>query len=337
MNGPTRNLILVGSFLLSATLLFAQTPEADERFEPGLASERGLPLGLVVPPSVARGEVLRAFVVVPTGVGIDSISGRLARRDGYEVGAHGWRIASTDYEGELWQILFGIESGLAPGDAEVYAAIALEDGRTMVLEERFDIVMRSFRDEEIPLNYALTTLRTSEDEQKVVEARELWALLQATDLEARFHPGRFIYPLAEFRRTSLFGDRRRYRYSDGTRVPSLHNGLDMAAPTGTLIVASGRGRVALAQSRIVTGNTVVLEHQPGVYSMYYHLDRIDVERGAIVGQGDVIGTVGSTGLSTGPHLHWEVRVSGVAVDPEWFISAPLVDTHGVDGALSLVP
>lgn len=332
-----RTLILTILFLIAISVFAADTPAEDDQQNVDTAVEQIGPIGFVVPPAIERGGVLRGFIVVPDSVSVASISVRLARSDGYEVGTHAWRVGAADYQGEVWQLLIGIDHGLAPGPALIYAAVTFVDGRTLVLENTIHIDMRQFREEEIALSYALTTLRTSDDEQRASEARELWSILQTTDLEARYHLGRFIEPLQQYRRTSFFGDRRRYRYIDGTRVPSLHNGLDMAAPLGTLIAAPGRGLVVMAQERIVSGNTVVIEHQPGVYSLHYHLDRIDVEAGDFVEQGDIIGTVGSTGLSTGPHLHWEVRVSGVPVDPEWFVNAPLVDTRGVAGALSPIP
>jgi len=80
----------------------------------------------------------------------------------------------------------------------------------------------------------------------------------------------------------------------------------------------------MAQSRIVTGNTVVVEHLPGVFSLYYHLDEIRVEEGVLVAGGQEIGTVGDTGLATGPHLHWEMRVGGVPVSPEDLMDHPLL-------------
>ena len=81
----------------------------------------------------------------------------------------------------------------------------------------------------------------------------------------------------------------------------------------------------MASERIITGFTVVIEHLPGLYSLYYHLDSLSVREGQRVSQGDRIGTVGSTGLATGPHLHWEVRSAGVAVDPDLLVKRPLID------------
>ena len=81
----------------------------------------------------------------------------------------------------------------------------------------------------------------------------------------------------------------------------------------------------MASERIITGFTVVIEHLPGLYSLYYHLDSLSVREGQRVSQGDRIGTVGSTGLATGPHLHWEVRSAGVAVDPDLLVKRSLID------------
>jgi murein DD-endopeptidase MepM/ murein hydrolase activator NlpD len=74
----------------------------------------------------------------------------------------------------------------------------------------------------------------------------------------------------------------------------------------------------MAEARIVTGNTVILEHLPGVYSIYMHMDSMAVFVGQVVPRGAPIGSSGMTGLSTGPHLHWELRVCGVPCDPEAF-------------------
>ena len=76
----------------------------------------------------------------------------------------------------------------------------------------------------------------------------------------------------------------------------------------------------MAENRISTGWSIVIEHLPGVYSLYYHMDSLTVEKGDMVKQGTLIGYSGATGLATGPHLHWEVRVNGNAVNPDFFVS-----------------
>ena len=71
----------------------------------------------------------------------------------------------------------------------------------------------------------------------------------------------------------------------------------------------------MVENRIITGNTVIIEHLPGVFTLYYHMDSILIESGMVVKKGKQIGPVGATGLVTGAHLHWELRVSQVPVDP----------------------
>ena len=136
---------------------------------------------------------------------------------------------------------------------------------------------------------------------------------------AEFTPERlwnrqFILPVeGEF--SSLFGSGRSY---NGGPIASRHEGLDIAAPEGTPVRAAARGQVVLAEELTVRGGAVIINHGAGVYSGYYHLSKVAIGLGREVRQGEVIGEVGSTGLSTGPHLHWELRVGGVHVSPlEW--------------------
>ena len=114
----------------------------------------------------------------------------------------------------------------------------------------------------------------------------------------------------------MFSDRRVYVFPNNKRAPGRsHGGMDIAAYTGTPVYATATGKVVLAKDRIVTGKSIVIEHFPGVFSMYYHLNSIGVEVNTIIMKGTEIGTVGTSGFSTGPHLHWEMRVNNIRVDP----------------------
>jgi murein DD-endopeptidase MepM/ murein hydrolase activator NlpD len=96
----------------------------------------------------------------------------------------------------------------------------------------------------------------------------------------------------------------------------MHTGIDYPAPAGTGVAAAGRGCVQSAGfDGGGYGNLVVIEHRAGMTSWYAHLDSISVEPGQCLVAGNVIGTVGSTGNSTGPHLHFELRLRGAAIDP----------------------
>jgi murein DD-endopeptidase MepM/ murein hydrolase activator NlpD len=128
--------------------------------------------------------------------------------------------------------------------------------------------------------------------------------------------GTFGFPLAgELRTTAPYGQRRSY---GGGPVTSYHTGHDYGADAGTPILAPITGTVALAEALQVRGNVVILDHGLGLFTGFWHLSRIDVADGQRVAQGEVVGLVGNTGLSTGPHLHWEMRIQGVPVNPlQW--------------------
>ena len=96
---------------------------------------------------------------------------------------------------------------------------------------------------------------------------------------------------------------------------SPHSGTDFLSPAGTPIHAPAAGRVLAARDLFFTGNTVVIDHGLGVYSMLAHLSRIDVREGQTIAQGDRVGLVGATGRVTGAHLHWALRVGAARVDP----------------------
>lgn len=94
-----------------------------------------------------------------------------------------------------------------------------------------------------------------------------------------------------------------------------HKGIDIAAPCGTPVQAAAAGRVTSAHYSDTAGNMVIIDHGGGLDTRYFHLSRFAVRAGAQVAQGQVIGYVGSTGRSTGCHLHWEVRLNGQAINP----------------------
>lgn len=101
----------------------------------------------------------------------------------------------------------------------------------------------------------------------------------------------------------------------------FHSGLDLAAPTGTQVRAAAAGRARVLWNPTGYGLYVLVDHGGGLQTLYGHLSAASIEDGAQVQAGEEIGRVGSTGLSTGPHLHFEVRRDGRAVDPSPLLSA----------------
>jgi len=137
-----------------------------------------------------------------------------------------------------------------------------------------------------------------------------WSYLRPSKL----WQGPFSLPVASGTRVSSpFGTRRSY---NGRPAYSYHEGMDFAAPEGTRVYAPASGQVALAEELTVRGKGILIDHGWGVVSGYFHLSGIEVQAGQEVAPGDLIGRVGSSGLSTGNHLHWEIRVRSVPVDPQ---------------------
>ncbi len=222
----------------------------------------------------------------------------------------------------------GMDSTLLPGQYVLRCEI--RNSRGLSIHER-PVLLRSreFLQEDISLNQNMTTLRSEDSGEKRAQSRKLWALLKKVSSGKARNIGPFTPPVDDFVETAWYGDRRNFIYSNGKTSSSVHYGLDMAAETGKEIKAPFEAKVVMAEKRFITGWTLVLEHLPGVYTLYYHMDRLDVQEGDQVKQGDLLGTLGCTGLVTGPHLHWEMRVNTVAVDPKEYMKRPLIDKKGI--------
>ncbi len=225
-------------------------------------------------------------------------------------------------------ILLALPSTLSTGSYDLQAHVI---GATPGIQVDFTVLPKQFREERIKLNRDLTLLRTTDEDKKRQEALEIQAIYALFNAGSVFGDLSFISPirfdaLDYFKVSSEYGDRRIFQYSDEKISRAIHTGIDLAAREGVGVYAAAPGRVVLAKERIISGLSIVLEHLPGVYSIYFHLDSIEVETGELVEQAQVIGTVGMSGLATGPHLHWEIRVNGVAVDPRPLTQVVIPDT-----------
>lgn len=161
------------------------------------------------------------------------------------------------------------------------------------------------RQSELEREYA-----TLEAESRTIQA-QIRAFQRSGQGERVAFRGSLIHPVPGARMSSGFG----MRFHPVLRRNRMHNGVDFAAASGTPIKAAGPGTVISAGSRNGYGNTVVIDHGGGLSTLYAHCSRIYVRSGQRVTQGQRIAAVGSTGLSTGPHLHFEVRVNGSPVNP----------------------
>lgn len=149
-------------------------------------------------------------------------------------------------------------------------------------------------------------LRINQDQQLIKKAYEYRSVLI---------PNLGLFKPVEGRKTSPFGLK---RILNG-KHKGFHSGLDLAAAIGTKVMAASYGRVILIGNFFYTGNSVFIDHGQGLITSYAHLNSIQVKEGDLVNNKTVIGNVGMTGRSTGPHLHWSVSINNVRVNPELFL------------------
>lgn len=219
------------------------------------------------------------------------------------------------------QVLVPLDSMVNPGEYKVIVTgKGILGNKEISFEKNYplEIKDREFIKETLYLNASNTAIKTDSSKERNDQIERLNNILFTTNTDSIYSSGIFSLPTTSKRRTSFYGDRRIYEYSNGNSSTSLHYGIDFGIPTGTSVTACDRGKVVLVEFRISTGWTVVIEHMPGLYSLYYHMSKTLVEVGEIVEKDTEIALSGATGLATGPHLHWEVRLLGVAIDPDFF-------------------
>lgn len=245
----------------------------------------------------------RTMVVEVAGDGALELNGRFLGQD----------LVFVE-DGERYWALVGVDALTAPGAYPVTLSITeTASGDLIAMQETFTVTKGRFTRYNIVVPADRANLL---DPVLVREEREKVNAVFAGVSEERLWAGTFGYPLGgELRTTAPFGQRRSY---NGGPVNSYHTGHDYDAEKGAPIYAPITGTVVLAEPLQVRGKVVILDHGLGVFTGFWHMSKIGVEAGQVVGQGEVVGLVGNTGLSTGSHLHWEMRVRGVPVDPlQW--------------------
>lgn len=215
--------------------------------------------------------------------------------------------------------LQGVHALLEPGVYPLRVVATLPEGSKQSYEQMVLVTEGGYLNEDIPLNDPSTL------DQSVTET-ELQNILALTRpfTPTRYWNGIFSSPAVDphcF--TSRYGTRRTYRViNSDIEVPGFHTGLDFCGGEGLQIFAPAPGRVVFAAPLTVRGNATLIDHGWGIYSGFWHQSQILVAVGDMVEQGQVIGVVGGTGRVTGAHLHWEVWVNGVQVNPlEWLSQA----------------
>jgi hypothetical protein len=208
-----------------------------------------------------------------------------------------------------------IEHALTTAPLLVHAL--LDDGR--LLERALDVALTSGGYDRRNIRVARRfTSPSKAEQQRADDEAQAMAAAQSTSAPLRLWSGSWLKPTAG-EPTAPFGTLRTYNKKRRSR----HLGLDLDGDVGTPVVAAARGRVVLAVDRFFSGGTVVLDHGEGLFSMVFHLSRIDVGVGQLVAQGAPLGAVGASGQVTGPHLHFTVKLDGVSVDPAQLLALDL--------------
>jgi hypothetical protein len=204
----------------------------------------------------------------------------------------------------------GVDLETKPGPQGWQLAI-LEPGREpRRLSGKLAVNRRDFSVQRLTLPSTMVDLDPETERRAVSEGERLRTLYRTITPERLWH-GRWTRPVAGQEPGTGFGSRR--IINGQPRAP--HTGIDFAAPRGTPVVAANSGRVALLGDYFFPGRLVALDHGLGLYTLYFHLDTVAVTDGERVERGQTIGTVGSTGRATGPHLHFGAQAGVARVDP----------------------
>jgi len=209
-----------------------------------------------------------------------------------------------------------------PGVYPLEMQVERKDGTLENFRREFEVRARKFPSTRLRVKQEFVTPPRSEQE-RIRRESEILALVFSLITPEWLGDGVFMAP-HPVKPWPNFGQRR----VTNNVLSSVHGGVDLPVPYGEPIRAANRGRVVLASPLYLSGLTVVIDHGLGVFSFYCHLSKLTVKRGDIVEKGAVIGACGSTGRSTGPHLHWSMRVGDGRVDPYAMIGLPIGDGSG---------
>jgi murein DD-endopeptidase MepM/ murein hydrolase activator NlpD len=219
---------------------------------------------------------------------------------------------------DTWRALLGVDLTLKPENYTLSLTAKTESVEEIPCSATIDVKEGKFATES--LKVAPNFVQPDPEQLARAEAeRERLRAIFATVTPERLWDGRFRYPLAGITTGGNFGKRRVLNGQPG----SPHSGVDFPAPAGTPVYAAQRGRVVLAEPLYFSGNTVVVDHGLGLYTLYAHFESIAVQPGELVDTGALLGKVGATGRVTGPHLHWGATVNRARTDPLQLISLPL--------------
>lgn len=226
-------------------------------------------------------------------------------RDRIRVRAFDHDVAAYAVADREWRALVGIDLDTKPGTYDI--SVDADGGLTAT--ERLDVLPKKFPTRRLTVDENFVTPPASAEERIARDAKLLastWAHANAD----RLWTDPFVRPVPQ-PANSAFGTRSIFN----GKPRNAHGGADFLSPAGTPIHAPNSGRIVVARDLYYSGNTIVIDHGQGIFSMLAHLSELRVHEGDRVDEGQVVGLVGATGRVTGPHLHWAVRANDARVDP----------------------
>lgn len=267
------------------------------------------PLIYVVPQEVTQGHAFLVAVDAP-GAGFASV-------------AYNGEIFTLLREGDRLFAILPVEARTPPGPIPLVIAVADNAGRQALRRETtITVTEATVATEVIQLDESNQALL---DRAVIGEDQEIRDAVQRALTPERHWSGLFDQPAAGVI-TSSFGLLRSYNFQEPNEY---HTGLDFAGDHGDPVLAPNAGVVAWVGRTQRRGNSVIVDHGGGVHSGYYHLSEVLVTEGTVVVTGDPLGSIGATGLATGPHLHWEIVVHGIPVNPgQWIREQEIPDPEG---------
>jgi murein DD-endopeptidase MepM/ murein hydrolase activator NlpD len=210
---------------------------------------------------------------------------------------------------DVRQALLGVDLEKAAGKYEFTVAAQMQSGERASCHLMLEVKEGHFATENLTVKKQFVEPNPEQEARAAAETKRLREIFDRVTPE-RLWDGPFRTPLDGVVKGTNFGRRRVLNGHPG----SPHSGVDFPAPTGTPVHASQKGRVVLAEGLFFAGNTVIVDHGLGIYTLYCHFSEIDVKAGDIVEAGAILGKVGATGRVTGPHLHWGLTVERARVN-----------------------
>lgn len=283
---------------LAASLIFFLFPAYLYPFQANVLTDRGL--------IRIKSEYRRLSQGEPLKISLSSsgLSSAKAHFDGKNYTFVSSRAPSTFF------LLIGLGLYIRPGIHDLKVQIEFKDGQRGNFSFKIPVSNGRFRLKKLNVDRRFTSHSTEVQKRILKEAKLTRAVYDECIPMGLFGQGKFIIPVKGMMKRN-FGERRIFN----DNFLSRHRGIDILSPAGMPVRASNSGKVSLACDLYYSGNTIIINHGMGLFSIYCHLSKICAVEGKQVDRGEIIGYTGSSGRVTGPHLHWGFRLFDKYVDP----------------------